>query len=123
MSDDPHSPFVSRAAQVVLVARFAVLVDADGRVLDAHVTLPSGREPEHLILDGALVEALRRFHFLPARAAGHAQRGWSTVECAVRMGPAGAVQHVAADGGRVLAHGHGACQLAWRSRSADRESR
>jgi outer membrane biosynthesis protein TonB len=88
VSDDPHCPFVSRAARRVLTARFAVLVDADGRVLDAHVTLPSGREPEHLILDGALVEALRRFHFLPAHAAGHAQRGWSTVECALRFKPA-----------------------------------
>ena len=99
MSDDPHSPFVSRAAQGVLSARFAVLVDADGRVLDAHVTLPSGREPEHLILDGALVEALRRFHFLPAHAAGHAQRGWSVVECALRLGPAGAAQHESHGGG------------------------
>ena len=88
VSDDPHSPFVSRAARGVLTARFAVLVDADGRVLDAHVTLPSGREPEHLILDGALVEALRRFHFLPAHAAGRAQRGWSTLECALRFKPA-----------------------------------
>ena len=59
MGDDPHCPFVSRAARRVLTVRFAVLVDADGRVLDAHVTLPSGREPEHLVLDGALVEALR----------------------------------------------------------------
>ena len=88
MIDDPHSPFVSRAARGVLTARFAVLVDADGRVLDAHVTLPSGREPEHLILDGALVEALRRFHFLPANACGRAQRGWSTLECALRFRPA-----------------------------------
>ncbi len=99
MSDDPHSPFVSRAARGVLTAQFAVLVDASGRVLDAHVTLPSGREPEHLILDGALLEALRRFHFLPAHAAGHAQRGWSTVECALRLGPAGPVPHDARDRG------------------------
>ena len=123
MSDDPHSPFVSRAAQAVLVAQFAVLVDADGRVLDAHVTLPSGREPEHLILDGALVEALRRFHFLPACAAGHARRGWSTVACALRLGPTGAVLDEAPGGGRALADRHGACQLAWRSRSEDRECR
>jgi TonB family protein len=87
VSDDPHSPFISRAEQGVLTARFAVLVDADGRVLDAHVTIPSGREPEHLILDGALVEALRRFHFLPARKAGFTRRGWSTVECTLRLGP------------------------------------
>lgn len=93
MSDDPHCPFVSRAAERVLTAHFAVLVDADGRVLDAHVTLASGREPEHLILDGALVEALRRFHFLPARTAGHARRGWSTVECALRLGPPGPPSH------------------------------
>ena len=99
MSDDPHSPFVSRAARGVLTARFAVLVDADGRVLDAHVTLPSGREPEHLILDGAFVEALRRFHFLPAHAAGHAQRGWSVVECALRLGPPGAEPHDARGAG------------------------
>ena len=111
MSDDPHSPFVSRAAQGVLTARFAVLVDADGRVLDAHVTLPSGREPEHLILDGALVEALRRFHFLPAHAAGHAQRGWSTVECALRLGPAGAVQHGARGDGCAVPRRHGPCLL------------
>jgi hypothetical protein len=100
--DDPHSPFVRRAARGVLTARFAVLVDADGRVLDAHVTLPSGREPEHLILDGALVEALRRFHFLPAHAGGRPQRGWSTVECALRLGPAGAVRHDARESGRAL---------------------
>ena len=100
MSDDPHSPFVSRAARSVLTARFAVLVDVDGRVLDAHVTLPSGREPEHLILDGALIEALRRFHFLPAHAAGHAQRGWSVVECALRLGPAGLACHDSPDDGR-----------------------
>ena len=99
MSDDPHSPFVSRAATGVLTAHFAVLVDADGRVLEAHVALPSGREPEHLILDGALVEALRRFHFLPARAAGHARRGWSTVECALRLGPPGPQSHGARDDG------------------------
>ncbi len=111
MSDDPHSPFVSRAAQGVLTARFAVLVDADGRVLDAHVATPSGREPEHLILDGALVEALRRFHFLPAHAAGHAQRGWSTVECALRLGPAGAVQHGARGDGCAVPHRHGPCLL------------
>jgi TonB family protein len=89
VSDDPHSPFIARAAQGVLTVRFAVLVDADGRVLDAHVTTPSGREPEHLILDGALVEALRRFHFLPARQSGHAQRGWSAVECVLQLGGQG----------------------------------
>lgn len=111
MSDDPHSPFVSRAAQGVLTARFAVLVDADGRVLDAHVMLPSGREPEHLILDGAFVEALRRFHFLPAHAAGHAQRGWSTVECALRLGPGGAVPQGAPGHRGALPGRHGACRL------------
>jgi hypothetical protein len=111
VSDDPHSPFVSRAAQGVLTARFAVLVDADGRVLDAHVTLASGREPEHLILDGALVEALRRFLFLPARAAGHALRGWSSVECALRLGPAGAVAEGARGHGCALPSRHGACRL------------
>ena len=72
----------------MLTARFAVLVDADGRVLDAHVTIPSGREPEHLILDGALVAALRRFHFQPGGPAERAQRGWSTVDCALRLGTA-----------------------------------
>ncbi len=87
MSGDTFSPFVSRAAQQVLTARFAILVDADGRVLDSHVAMHSGREREHLILDDALVEALRRFHFLPARAAGHPRRGWATVECALRLGP------------------------------------
>ena len=122
MSDDAHSPFVSRAAQGVLSARFAVLVDADGRVLDAHVTLPSGREPEHLILDGALVEALRRFHFVPARAAGHAQRGWSSVECVLRLGPAGPVPHGALGEGGALQNRHGACLLGLRSRSEDRQS-
>ena len=86
MSDAPHSPFVSRAARSVLTARFAVLVDADGRVLDAHVAIPSGREPEHLILDGALLQALRRFHFRPGGATGRAQRGWSTVDCALHLG-------------------------------------
>ena len=88
MSDAPHSPFVCRAARSVLTACFAVLVDADGRVLDAHVAIPSGREPEHLILDGALVEALRRFHFLPAAQADCPRRGWSTVECALQLGAA-----------------------------------
>ena len=87
MSDVAHSPFVSRAARGELTARFAVLVDADGRVLDAHVAVPSGHEPEHLILDGALVEALRRFHFRPGRQSGRAQRGWSTVDCALRLEP------------------------------------
>ena len=111
MSDDPHSPFVSRVAQGVLTARFAVLVDSDGRVLDAHVMLPSGREPEHLILDGAFVEALRRFHFLPAHAAGHAQRGWSTVECALRLGPGGAAPQGARAHGGALPGRHGACRL------------
>ena len=111
MSDDPHSPFVSRAAQGVLTARFAVLVDADGRVLDAHVTRPSGREPEHLILDGALVEALRRFHFLPARAAGHAHRGWSTVECALHLGPGGTAPHGARDDQRAVSDRHGPCHV------------
>ena len=86
MSSDPHNPFIARAARAVLMARFAVLVDADGRVLDAHVASRSGHEPENLLLDGALVEALRRFHFLPAHAAGHPQRGWSTVECALHLG-------------------------------------
>ena len=85
MTTDAHSPFVCRAGRTVLAARIAVLVDADGRVLDAHVAAPSGTEPEHLILDGALVAALRRFHFQPARAAGFARRGWSTVECAVLL--------------------------------------
>ena len=86
MSDAPHSPFVSRAARGLLTARFAVLVDADGRVLDANVAIPSGREPEHLILDGALLAALRRFHFLPGGQADRAQRGWSTVDCALLLG-------------------------------------
>lgn len=86
MSTDPHNPFIARAARSVLMARFAVLVDADGRVLDAHVAARSGHEPENFLLDGALVEALRRFHFLPANAAGHPQRGWSTVECALHLG-------------------------------------
>ena len=86
MSTDPHNPFIARAARSVLMARFAVLVDADGRVLDAHVAARSGHEPENFLLDGALVEALRRFHFLPAHAAGHPQRGWSTVECALHLG-------------------------------------
>ena len=122
MSDDPHSPFVSRAARGVLTAHFAVLVDVDGRVLDAHVTLPSGREPEHLILDGAFVEALRRFHFLPARAAGHAQRGWSTVECALRLGPAGPAPPGGPGDGAPLQDRHGACLLGLRSRSEDRQS-
>ncbi len=90
MSDDTFSPFVSRTAQQVLTARFAVLVDADGRVLDTHVAMHSGPEPEHILLDGALVEALRRFHFLPARAAGRPRRGWATVECALRLAPGGA---------------------------------
>jgi TonB family protein len=91
VSEVPHSPFVSRTLRAELTARFAVLVDADGRVLDAHVAVPSGHEPEHLILDGALVEALRRFHFLPGRQADRALRGWSTVDCALRLG-AGAAE-------------------------------
>jgi hypothetical protein len=123
MNDDPYSPFVSRAAQAVLIAQFAVLVEADGRVLDAHVTLPSWQEPEHLILDGVLVEALRRFHFLPARSAVGAQRGWSTLECALRLGPAGPVRQEAAGGPRRLPDRHGHCQLVLRSRSEDRECR
>ena len=117
MSDDPHSPFVSRAARGVLTARFAVLVDADGRILDVHVTLPSGREPEHLILDCAFVEALRRFHFQPALAAGHAQRAWSTVECALRLGPAGERGDDDLSPGR-----HGACRSESASRREDREN-
>ena len=88
MSEPPHSPFVSRTVGGVLTARFSVLVDTDGRVLEAHVAVPSGREPEHLILDGALVEALRRFHFLPGRQADRTQRGWSTVDCALQLGTA-----------------------------------
>jgi TonB family protein len=111
VSDDPHSPFVSRAARGVLSARFAVLVDADGRVLDAHVATPSGREPEHLILDGALAEALRRFHFLPARAAGHAQRGWSTVEFTLCLGPGGAAPDGVRDDARVASSRHSPCQV------------
>ena len=86
MSEVPHSPFVSRARRGELTARFAVLVDADGRVLDAHVAVPSGHEPEHLILDGALAEALRRFHFRPGRQGDRALRGWSTVDFALRLG-------------------------------------
>jgi hypothetical protein len=62
-----------------------VLVEADGRVLDVHVAHPSGADPEHLILDGALVQALRRFHFRPGESAGRPQRGWSTIECALRL--------------------------------------
>jgi hypothetical protein len=122
MSGDPHSPFVSRAALGVLTARFAVLVDADGRILDVHVTLPSGREPEHLILDCAFVEALRRFHFVPALAAGHAQRAWSTVECALRLGPLGIAQAgVRGDDGPVPAR-HSACRLGLAARREDRET-
>jgi TonB family protein len=94
MVADPHSPFVSRAARAVMTVRIAVFVDADGRVLDAHVTAPSGGEPEHLILDGALVAALRRFHFQPGRACGFARRGWSTVECALQLGPPAPVDPV-----------------------------
>jgi len=118
MSGDPHSPFVSRAALGVLTARFAVLVDADGRILDVHVTLPSGREPEHLILDCALVEALRRFHFVPALAAGHAQRAWGTVECALRLGPAGSVRGDEAP----MPARHSACRLGSAARREDRET-
>jgi len=87
MHADPHSPFVA-STRDVLTARIAVLVDADGRVLDAHVATPSGREAEHLLLDGALVEALRRFHYRPAQGKGGSERGWSTVECELRLGPA-----------------------------------
>jgi TonB family protein len=111
VSDDPHSPFVSRAARGVLTVRLAVLVDADGRVLDAHVATPSGREPEHLILDGALVEALRRFHFLPARPAGRAQRGWSTVEFALRLGPGGVASDGVRDDPRAAFGRHSPCRV------------
>ena len=122
MSGDPHSPFVSRAALGVLTARFAVLVDADGRILDVHVALPSGREPEHLILDCALVEALRRFHFVPALAAGHAQRAWSTVECALRLGPAGTAQAGARSDDCPVPGRHSACRLGSAARREDRET-
>ena len=87
MNTDPHSPFVSRVGCASMTARIAVLVDADGRVLDAHVDAPGGAAPENLILAGALVAALRRFHFQPARSAGCTRRGWSTVECALQLGP------------------------------------
>jgi hypothetical protein len=87
MNTDPHSPFVSRVGCAPMTARIAVLVDADGRVLDAHVDGAGGGAPENLILAGALVAALRRFHFQPARTAGSARRGWSTVECALQLGP------------------------------------
>jgi len=96
MHADPHSPFVARASGA-LTARIAVFVDADGRVLDAHVAAPSGREPEHLLLDGALVSALRRFHFQPAHGHAGRERGWSTIECALRLGPAVAMRGHAAN--------------------------
>lgn len=95
MHADPHSPFVAHASRGVLTARIAVLVDADGRVLDAHVASRSGREHEHLLLDGALLAALRRFHFRPANGNGGPERGWSTVECALRLGPWAAVRAAA----------------------------
>lgn len=108
MHADPHSPFVA-SARGALTARIAVLVDADGRVLDAHVAAPSGREAEHLLLDGALVEALRRFHYRPAQGQGGSERGWSTVECELRLGPVAPVRPAAAQrerrAGQVLAQG------------------
>ena len=100
---DPHSPFVSRLHAAVLTTRIAVLVEADGRVLDVHVAHPSGADAEHLILDGALVEAFRRFHFRPGESAGRPQRGWSTIECALRLDP----PRVVAAGARPLRMVHG----------------
>ncbi|MBW8777780.1 MAG: hypothetical protein JF585_00990 [Burkholderiales bacterium] len=122
MSGDAHSPFVSRAALGVLTARFAVLVDADGRILDVHVTLPSGREPENLIVDCALVEALRRFHFVPALAAGHPQRAWGTVECALRLGPAGTAQAGVRGHDAPVPARHSPCRLSSAARREDREN-
>ena len=97
MHADPHSPFVARASRDVLTARIAVLVDADGRVLDAHVASRSGLEHEHLLLDGALLAALRRFHFRPGQGNGGTARGWSTIECALRLGPREAARAAAAN--------------------------
>jgi outer membrane biosynthesis protein TonB len=89
MNDRPaHSPFVQRLQAALLTTRIAVLVEADGRVLDVHVAHPSGTEAEHLVLDGALVQALRRFHFRAGEAEGRPQRGWSTIECALQLAPA-----------------------------------
>jgi hypothetical protein len=102
-SVDPHSPFVSRLRAAVLTTRIAVLVEADGRVLDVHVAHPSGPDAEHLILDCALVEAFRRFHFRPGECAGRPQRGWSTIECALRLDP----PRVVAAAGRPLRRVHG----------------
>ena len=105
MHADPHSPFVARASRGVLTARIAVLVDADGRLLDAHVAARSGRDHEHLLLDGALLAALRRFHFRPASGNGGPERGWSTVECALRLGPGIAATATAANQERVFEAG------------------
>ena len=106
MHADPHSPFVARASRGVLTARIAVLVDASGRVLDAHVASRSGLEHEHLLLDSALLAALRRFHFRPATGNGGPERGWSTVECALRLGPRLSAAADAANEARMVGPGH-----------------
>jgi hypothetical protein len=83
MAVAPFSPFVRGSPLVT--AHFDVLVEADGRVLDVQLSCPSGFEAENVILDGALMQALRRLHFRPADEGGRPRRGWGTVECVLRL--------------------------------------
>ena len=79
----PYSPFVDGSPLVT--AHFDVLVEADGRVLDVQLSRPSGLAAENVVLDGALMLALRRLHFRPAEDGGRPRRGWGTIECVLRL--------------------------------------
>ncbi|MFL6679108.1 MAG: hypothetical protein ACJ8IK_12265 [Burkholderiaceae bacterium] len=83
MSVAPCCPFVD--ASPLVSAHFDVLVEADGRVLDVQLSRPSGLEAENVVLDGALMQALRRLHFRPADEGGRPRRGWGTIECVLRL--------------------------------------
>ena len=83
MTGAPWSPFVNGSPLVT--AHFDVLVESDGRVLDVQLSRPSGLEAENVVLDGALMQALRRLHFRPADEDGRPHRGWGTIECVLRL--------------------------------------
>jgi len=83
MTGVPYSPFVKSSPLVT--AHFEVLVESDGRVLDVQLSRPSGLEAENVVLDGALMQALRRLHFRPADEGGRPRRGWGTIECVLRL--------------------------------------
>jgi protein TonB len=80
-SPQPDYPEIARIAQVDGTVLVRALVGRDGRVLDVYVE-PTGSVP---MLDGAAMDAVRRWVFKPALANGHPVAVWVRIPMRFRL--------------------------------------